>query len=242
MWCCCIKYALMLLPLLVNAQVPYLGGIANGNSHVNAIGKPMGLTDSLYNGGTANGFGSVAAAWNLMGFTDSVYNGGETNGFAKTAIQPMTLYISDSLYSGGPGNGFIKTLPLQAALHISDSLYNGGTGKGFTLVITNVTLYGLDSLYKGGTGKGEDEWKGYWLNLGICSDTLVWNGNYSVAWGDAANWDCGIVPTITSTVYIPAGLLRYPIVLSAVEIKKLIMQNGASILIQTGTNFKLNGQ
>jgi hypothetical protein len=80
------------------------------------------------------------------------------------------------------------------------------------------------------------------INLNICSDTLRWNGNASNVWGDASNWDCGKLPDVNSIVYIPAGLPRYPIVFSFAEIKKLLLQNGATITVKSGVQFKLNGQ
>jgi hypothetical protein len=267
MWRCGIIYTLLLLPMWADAQVPYLGGIANGNSHANTVGITLSVTDSLYNGGPSNGFATFAAIGNTMGLvdsmynggmgngftktsilqaalysSDSMYNGGMANGFAKTSILQAALYSSDSMYNGGMANGFTKTSILQAALYNSDSMYNGGTGNGFTQVITHVALYTLDSLYNGGTGKGEDEWRGDRLNLGICSDTLIWNGNRSVVWDDAANWDCGSTPSINSVVIIPAWAIRMPIVFGNATIRSLRLQSGASINVRPGVVLLLRGQ
>lgn len=267
MWRYPVIYMLLLLPISADAQVPYLGGMANGNGHANTMGITLSVTDSLYNGGPANGFGKVTAMGNILGLADSMYNGGMANGFAKTStlqaalyisdsmynggmvngfiktsIPQAALYISDSMYNGGMANGFAKTSILQAALYISDSLYNGGTGNGFVQVKTHVALYTLDSLYNGGTGKGEDAWMGDRLNLGICSDTLIWNGNRSVVWDDAANWDCGSTPGINSIVVIPAGAIRMPIVFGNATIRSLRLQTGASINVRPGVVLTLHGQ
>lgn len=242
MWRYGIIYMLLLLPISADAQVPYLGGIANGNSHANAVVITLLVTDSLYNGGPSNGFATVTAMGNTMGLADSMYNGGMANGFTKNSTLQVALYISDSMYNGGVANGFTKTSTMQAALYISDSMYNGGTGNGFTHVISHVALYTLDSLYNGGTGKGEDEWRGDRLNLGICSDTLIWNGNRSVVWDDAANWDCGSTPGINSIVVIPAGAIRMPIVFGNATIRSLRLQTGAGINVRPGVVLTLHGQ
>jgi hypothetical protein len=69
-----------------------------------------------------------------------------------------------------------------------------------------------------------------------------WNGSISTDWDNPVNWDCSILPDITSTVIMPAGLTRYPIVTSFHEIKSIFLQTGASIRINPNVSFKVNGQ
>lgn len=69
-----------------------------------------------------------------------------------------------------------------------------------------------------------------------------WNGNVSNNWDNPLNWDCSILPGISSNVTIPPGLFRYPIVNSFYEIKSINVQTNASIIINPSANLKINGQ
>ena len=209
---------LLITPVLLKAQTPYLGG--NGN-----------------------GFGTVSITGINLSITDSMYNGGMNDGFATNTALNISLSITDSLYNGGTGNGFDLQSSAGNSLSVADSLYNGGIGNGFhSIVITNVTLYTLDSLYNGGIGRGEIQLAASNINLGICSDTLTWNGNDNINWNNPNNWDCGTVPGINSIVIINAGKPRYPTIILNTEIKKLELRPGAIVTVLAGRVLILNGQ
>lgn len=170
------------------------------------------------------------------------YSGGISNGFAEHNSGYFNLSVSDSLYNGGNGNGFSVNTILNTSLAVTDSLYNGGSGNGFsTLLLLNTSLYLTDSLYNGGSGKGEIQLTVSNINLSVCSDTAVWNGNDNLLWNNPANWDCGTVPGINSVVFIPAGRPRYPVIMVSTEIKKLEVQPGAAVIVFTGKNLTING-
>ena len=255
------------ISLPANTQVPYKGGDGDGFSAVTASSINLSLADSLYNGVNGNGFSQDTSlnvslflidglynGGNGNGFTkdtalsvslsvaDSLYNGGNGNGFSKDTALNVSLSVADSLYNGGIGNGFSKDTVLNVSLGILDSLYNGGIGNGFhSVVITNTSLYLLDSLYNGGPGRGELQTTGL-ANLGSCSDILIWTGNTSVNWDNAGNWDCGTIPGVNSTVIIPSGKVRYPVIFFNTVIRKLELKDGAVIILFTGKNLILNGQ
>lgn len=196
-----------------------------------------------YTGGVSNGFASTSVSTANLSLSDSLYNGGDGNGFSNDTAQNISLYVTDSLYNGGIGNGFSKDTALNVSLTIADSLYNGGIGNGFScIIITNANLYLLDSLYNGGNGRGENQLISPNINLGICGDTLVWNGNDNIIWSNPNNWDCGKVPVTTSIVYIPGGRPRYPVITDDTEIKTLILQAGGIVVLFNGKKLTLNGQ
>jgi hypothetical protein len=174
-------------------------------------------------------------------FAQAPYLGGNGNGFSNT-ISTISLSITDSTYNGGNGNGFNQQLQTSLSFLITDSLYNGGNADGFhSGISTALNLIITDSVYNGGNGRGEGQLLTT-VNLDHCgSDTLIWNGNTNSVWSNPGNWDCG-VPGINTTVFIPGGLTRYPVIFSSQEIKKLIIQPGASCIVQSGTVLKLNGQ
>jgi hypothetical protein len=224
-----------------NAQ--YHGGVSNGFISAVVQNVNLGLIDNLYNGGSGNGFSRDTALNVSLSFTDSLYNGGIGNGFTKDTALNVSLSLIDSLYNGGIGNGFSKDTALNISLSVVDSLYNGGMGNGFTKdTALNVPLFLMDSLYNGGIGKGEIVYTATGINLGICSDTLVWNGNENINWDNPDNWDCGTVPGITSFVIIPTGRTRYPVVFSDTEIRKLEVRTGATLTVFTNRRLTINGQ
>ena len=171
------------------------------------------------------------------------YAGGTGNGFSIVAETNINLSLSDSLYNGGNGNGFNTVVSINTNLALTDSLYNGGIGTGFNaIVITSINLYLSDSLYNGGSGRGEIQFSSPNVNLGICGDTIVWNGNQNINWADPGNWDCGSIPAVNSIVIIDAGKPRYPVIGFNTEIKKLDMRQGATVIVLAGRVLTINGQ
>lgn len=72
------------------------------------------------------------------------------------------------------------------------------------------------------------------------SDTANWTGTESSAWNTAANWECGIVPTLTLNANIPAVVSgNYPLINGAdgqADCKNITIATGASAIINgTGT-------
>ena len=69
----------------------------------------------------------------------------------------------------------------------------------------------------------------------------TWTGAISTQWNNTANWQCGVIPTSTTNVIIPAGLFNYPVVtLLSPEIKSLTLQSGSLVTVTNGT-LKING-
>jgi hypothetical protein len=178
---------------------------------------PICLPAQTYSGGNGNGFNSNTAILSL-GVTDSLYNGGDEDGFSGINLLSADLSITDSTFNGGAGHGFYQSTTAGIILSVEDGFYNGGTGRGESQLVANL------------------------VNLSICGAVMKWNGNSNNAWGNAANWDCGVVPGINSIVIIPGGLLRYPIIFISTEIKSIELQSGSSITVVPGVLFKLNGQ
>lgn len=171
------------------------------------------------------------------------YSGGNGNGASGVSSVNISLSITDSLYNGGNGDGVTKNVLLNAVLSQADSMYKGGQGNGFhSIVLTNTTLNLLDSIYNGGTGRGDNQKVAPAINLSICTDVLVWNGNANINWDNPGNWDCGTVPGVNSIVIIPGGRPRYPTIFTNTVIKKLEMQPGASVTVFINRLLLINGQ
>ena len=70
----------------------------------------------------------------------------------------------------------------------------------------------------------------------------IWIGAVNTDWDNPNNWAAGIVPTSNSNVTIPAGVPYYPIVDLDVVIRTLSVEQGASLLVDTGVVFEVTAQ
>lgn len=173
------------------------------------------------------------------------FTGGSFNGSYSHLAGGINLLIPDSLYHGGNGQGFSTNTINHAILFKTDSLFSGGDYSGFNASEpVNVTLYKTDSIYQGGAGRGENFEYVPLVNLDVGCNVAYsyWNGGANTFWNNAANWECGNVPGINSSVIIPGAMPRYPILLSSQEIKSLELRPGANISLVNGATLKLNGQ
>ncbi len=83
---------------------------------------------------------------------------------------------------------------------------------------------------------GADEFGGIQENL------LNWTGTVSSDWGDPANWNPAVVPGPGNSVVISPGTVNEPVVLSAGQsCKDLIIQGGATVIVQPGIQLTVNG-
>ncbi len=64
---------------------------------------------------------------------------------------------------------------------------------------------------------------------------IVWNGSTSNAWGTAANWSTGTVPTSVDAVIIPTGAANMPVNLTG-------SRAAGSLSIQPGASLTMNGE
>jgi hypothetical protein len=214
----------------------FRGGANDGFALTNL--PKTNITDAnAFVGGSNDGF----AVLNLpkTNITDaSAFIGGSNDGFALTNLPKINI-TDASAFVGGSNDGFALTnLP---RINITDAnAFIGGSNDGFALTFLPKQNISDAFAFKGGIGRGETQAK---LTLLTCDpNTFTWNGSVSNAWENPDNWNCGIMPHIGSTVIIPNGVPNYPRVHANFEIKTLVVNNNASIMIMTGVNFKINGQ
>ncbi|MDQ6813325.1 MAG: hypothetical protein M3040_06305 [Bacteroidota bacterium] len=77
----------------------------------------------------------------------------------------------------------------------------------------------------------------YQNNLSLTINGLgTWTGAVSTDWNTAGNWQCGVIPTITTDVTIPASLFNYPVISSTATAtaNNLTLQSGSSITVSNG--------
>ncbi len=78
-------------------------------------------------------------------------------------------------------------------------------------------------------------------NASISSVNNSWKTNAgNTDWNNAANWDCGVVPSVNSQVSINPGTFQ-PEISSNVDIVTLLIPVGATLKIKSGANLKITG-
>jgi hypothetical protein len=207
----------------------------NDDGFATIILSQINLTDNnAFKGGNDDGFATIIL--NRINLTDNnAFKGGNDDGFA---MQKMSLTDANA-FKGGNDDGFASIL--LAKINISDNTaFKGGSDDGFATILLNKNTITDPIAFTGGIGRGETQLR---LAATSCNGNNIrmWNGSVSTAWENPNNWDCGILPTITSEVIIPNNVPHNPIVNFNFEIKKLTLNPNASIIIMPTVNFKLNG-
>ena len=72
--------------------------------------------------------------------------------------------------------------------------------------------------------------------------TTTWNGSSSTDWTSCANWSYGKVPDAATSVIIPAGQTRYPVLVAGTyPVLNLTIDGGGSLTEGSGAILQLNG-
>ncbi len=71
--------------------------------------------------------------------------------------------------------------------------------------------------------------------------SAVWTGAVSTVWTNPANWQCGMVPGITTEVVVDGGLTNYPVISANTAIKKITVNPGASVNVNPGVVLTIVG-
>jgi hypothetical protein len=211
----------------------YRGGIANGFS-TTCLDQGPNPTLTMYRGGIDDGFSSQSYDQGPNPEL-TLYRGGIDDGFVSACIDQgpnPTL----TMYRGGIDDGFVSTC-IDQGPNPTLAIYRGGIDDGFTSKTFDQGPNPTLSIYNGGIDDG------FTLSSYIqCNETVIkWAGSENISWHNAQNWECGILPTITSDVIIPSGAVLFPTVSANDEIRSLLMQPGTSINISAPARLKLNG-
>lgn len=163
------------------------------------------------------------------------FTGSNNDGFSSILVSKTT--ITDAIaFRGSISDGFANySLPKTA---ITDAAaFTGGSSDGFHYILLSKTTITDAIAFVGGIGRGETQG-----GFSSCTgETVIWNGSINTDWANAGNWNCSTLPNINSTVIIPFGVPNYPQVNADFEIKKLMLNANASMIILPGVKFKING-
>jgi hypothetical protein len=70
-----------------------------------------------------------------------------------------------------------------------------------------------------------------------------WTGAVNSAWNNPLNWSCSLVPDASTDVIIPAGLVNYPVVVSAgATCRKITLKQGATITVGNNIQLTITGK
>jgi large repetitive protein len=131
-------------------------------------------------------------------------------------------------------DGTINTGNLQVLR--SQDTCQGSYGSNPLFITTSYNSYGANHIAQIAT----NDLRSFYLES-KCNTVIMWTGAVNTDWHNPANWDCGGVPWLFTQVIIPGGRVNYPIVSQNTEIKRLQLQTGATVTVNTGIELKING-
>ncbi len=211
----------------------YQGGVADGYSYA-TFDQGANPILAMYRGGNDDGFVSTCFDQGPNPML-TLYRGGNDDGFVSTCFDQGANPIL-TMYRGGNDDGFVATCFDQGTNPIL-TIYRGGNDDGFVSTCFDQGANPILTMYRGGNDDG------FTLSCYTqCDGTVTrWLGSVSIDWHNFQNWECGILPTLTSDVVIPSGAILFPTVSANDEIRSLLMQKSASLNILNPAVLKLNG-
>lgn len=188
-----------------------------------------------FKGGSNDGFNAITILKTIIN-DPAAFNGGSGDGYHVILLSKTDL-TDAAAFKGGFNDGF--NFILLSGSNLTDAnAFKGGNGDGFQYILLSNTNITDAIAFLGGIGRGDTQGK----TSNCAGDMLIWNGSISTDWANPGNWECGTLPTTNSTVIIPFGVPNYPAVNANFEIKKLMLNTNATIMIMPGVSFKINGQ
>ena len=154
----------------------------------------------------------------------------------QNANRTTTMRMEYSMYRGGVADGYADATFDQGP-NPALAMYRGGNDDGFSLASIDQGPNPALTMYRGGNDDG------FTLSsYEQCDGTMTrWYGSISIDWHNFQNWECGILPTLTSDVIISGGAHLFPTVSAHDEIRSLLMMPGSSIIISPPAVLTLNG-
>jgi hypothetical protein len=170
-------------------------------------------------------FGSAFGNWSTISFVTPATN-------PPTTITPAsaTLCTGNSqllTVSGGTNYQWYRNGAMISSAN--SQTYNAGQGGTYYATITNFscTVSSASAIITEVTPPA--------------AGTTEWTGAVSTAWSNTANWKCGLIPASTSEVIINGGKPNYPLVTSNLTVRKLTLNNGATINVSPGVVISVTG-
>lgn len=215
----------------VSLYNPYKGG--NDDGFVSScFVQPDNPILAIFKGGNDDGFVSSSFAQPDNPIL-AIYKGGNNDGFVSTCLaQPDNPILA--IYKGGSNDGFVSACFVQPDNPIL-AIFKGGYDDGFVSSCFSQPDNPILAIYKGGNDDGAEI--SCYEECG--GNNLRWLGYTSTDWHTAANWECGILPTMVSDVTIPNGVPFSPTVSFNEVIHSLRLNPGASIIIQPPAELRL---
>jgi hypothetical protein len=224
----------------VYVPVMYSGADDNGGSGINHVDLYISVNnaasvlwrqsfdgiDTVYLGEKGNTYTFYAQATDNVGNKEVVANVGSVTIRDEECIGNdfrFTSNINGASYQWqvNTGSGFVNLA--------EGSGYTGVTSP--TLVISNAQGNLAGNKYRAVINGSS-----YSLEF-IVKFVSQWEGGVSIAWEDAGNWSCGVVPNEHTDVEIPGEKPRYPLVSSNTSVRSLTGLTGATVTVKSGVTF-----
>ncbi len=211
----------------------YRGGVSDGYADATFDQGPNPAL-AMYRGGNDDGF-SLARIDQGPNPTLTMYRGGNDDGFSLASID-QGANPALTMYRGGNDDGF-SLASIDQGFNPALTMYRGGNDDGFSLASVDQGPNPALTMYRGGVDDGFAI-----ADYEQCDGTMTrWYGSISIDWHNFQNWECGILPTLTSDVIIPSGANLFPTVSANDEIRSINLQPGSTLHILSPAILKING-
>lgn len=240
------------LPMLVDVSINSVGGtvsnviVSNLNAGTfTAVANNAGTTPAYQwklNGGnvgtnsttysnpalTNNDLITCVLTPNLPGCTNANYTSNTTTYRATTIT---THPLSQAVCTGGSA--------ILSVVATGNSLNYQWRKNGVNIAGATAATYTISSATVASAGNYD-----VIVNTGGCTSNAAvitvstqnqWSGGVSAAWGNTANWSCGILPTAATDVIIPSAALNMPVITSTVNINTLTINTSGTLTNTAGT-------
>jgi len=193
--------------------------------------------DVVFRGSVDDGIALTDLDFN--GTTDSLtFRGLSNDGFVSsftTKVDITDTFAFHGLHADGIAFLYMDKMVIEDMV-----VFKGNTADGSGSTLLQKQMMTDDIAFKGLIGKGDHLFE---IKKPDClSEVLVWTGIVSQAWENPDNWQCGVLPSLSSEVNITPSALLFPQVTIDDEIKKLVLFPTTSFFINNTVNFIINGQ
>lgn len=190
---------------------------------------PAGLSGT-YNGTITvnNGCASSGSSFSVDIYTHPV-------AAITSAPVPCTGYATTITVTGSADATIAYNVDGGSTLH---GTLTGGTYAISTGMLSAPHAYRLISVSNAGCTTNVD------TTTIISPVILQWVGgapSYLNDWNTPANWGCGIVPSVTDNIIIPAGVSYVPVISGTAYTNSITLQAGASVTVSSGAVLNVKG-
>lgn len=172
-------------------------------------------------------------SYNLVSIAGQFCSQAQTGSATVTVKTPAGI-TSITAASNPVCSGSTTTLTANGVTgdNASVTWWTGSGGTGTNLETGSTFVAGAGTYYAYVTGDCGTTAE---ASVTVTTVNNSWTGAISTSWNDNGNWSCGLAPTLSTVVIIPA-VTNQPVISTSASAYSLTIDAGASLTVPSGTN------